>query len=173
VAKEAGEEASMAERMGEYDERQPLKRILLKNSLKMVAEGFGDDTQINGSFSFVTGKRIDEMACNNCQECAMFCPTGAMSIRQDNAGIIFQVGKCIHCGICNEVCQPRAIDDEPHFDLVDFAFDRMALLVEHTLEICEECKVAFPYKGGEKICDRCKTFTTDYADLFTLAKDLD
>jgi len=173
VAKEAGEAASMAELMAGSDERQPLKRILLKSSLKMSAEGFADDTVVKGEFSFVVGKRIDETTCTNCQECAMFCPTGAMSTLQDNTGIIFQVGKPIQCGICNEVCQPRAIDDKTYFDLVDFAFDRMALLVKHTLEICEECKVAFPYKGGEKICDRCRDFKANFSDLFTLAKDME
>jgi Pyruvate/2-oxoacid:ferredoxin oxidoreductase delta subunit len=173
VVKEAGEEASMAELMTGSEERQPLKRILLKNSLKMSAEGFADDAEVKGEFSFVVGKRIDETTCNNCQECAMFCPTGAMSALQDNTGIIFQVGKCIHCGICNEVCQPRSIGNEPGFDLVNFAFDRMELLVKHTLEICEECKVAFPYKGGEKVCDRCRDFKANFSDLFTLAKDLE
>ena len=155
------------------DERQPLKRILLKKSLKCVAERFPEDTRLEGPFEFVVGKRIDAGTCTNCQECAMFCPTGALSILQDNTGIIFQVGKCIHCAICNDICKPRSIDNVESFDLVAFAFDRMELLVKHTLEFCEECKVAFPYRGGEKICDRCRDFRDNHSDLFTLAKDLE
>ena len=155
------------------EERLPLKRILLKNSLKKVAERFPEDTRLEGPFEFVVGKRIDADTCTNCQECAMFCPTGALGILQDNTGIIFQVGKCIHCAICNEICKPRSIDNVESFDLVSFAFDRMDLLVKHTLEICEECKVAFPYRGGEKVCDRCKDFRDNYSDLFTLAKDME
>ena len=155
------------------EEKQPLKRILLKKSLKKIAEDFPEDTKIDEPFEFVVGKSIDAMACTNCQECAMFCPTGALSTLQDNTGIVFQVGKCIHCAICNEICQPRAIDNVQTFDLVDFAFDRIDLLVKHTLEICEECKIAFPYKGGEKVCDRCKDFRNNYSDLFTMAKDLE
>ncbi|WP_457596082.1 4Fe-4S binding protein [Hydrogenimonas sp.] len=155
------------------EERQPLKRILLKKSLKKVAGTFPEATTARAAFSFVSGKKIDAMACTNCQECAMFCPTGALSILQDNTGIIFQLGKCIACGICNDVCQPRAITDDDAFDLVSFAFDRMSLLVKHELAICEECKVAFPYKGGEKVCDRCRDFKNNFSDLFTLARDME
>ncbi len=51
--------------------------------------------------------------------------------------------------------------------------DRVQILVRHRLEICEECKVAFPYRGGEKVCDRCRDFKENFSDLFTLAKDLE
>ncbi|WP_456383120.1 4Fe-4S binding protein [Hydrogenimonas sp.] len=173
VAREMGEAETMAELMVSAEEKQPLKRILLKNSMKMAAEAFPQEGESEGGFSFVTGKKIDAESCTNCQECAMFCPTGALSITRDNTGIIFQMGKCIACGICNDVCRPRAITDDDRFDPVDFAFDRMAMLVKHELAICEECKVAFPYRGGEKICDRCRDFKNNFSDLFTLAKDME
>jgi Pyruvate/2-oxoacid:ferredoxin oxidoreductase delta subunit len=173
VTREMGEGETMAELMVSKEEKQPLKRILLKNSMKRVAEDFPQARTVEGRFSFVTGKRIDAESCTNCQECAMFCPTDALSVTQDNTGIIFQMGKCIACGICNDVCQPRSIHDDETLDLVAFAFDRMQLLVKHMLEICEECKVAFPYRGGEKVCDRCRDFKANFSDLFTLAKDLE
>ncbi|WP_201352211.1 4Fe-4S binding protein [Hydrogenimonas urashimensis] len=173
AVKEAGEEDGMRELIHLNDEKQPLKRILLKNALKKVSESFPKETTREAAFSFVVGKKIDAISCNNCQECAMFCPTDALSILKDNTGILFQMGKCIACGICNDVCQPRSITDDNSFDLVDFAFDRMQILVKHRLEICEECKVAFSYHGGEKVCDRCKEFKENFSDLFTMAKDLE
>ena len=102
----------------------------------------------------------------------MFCPTGALSLLRDNTGILFQEGKCIACGICNDICRPRAVVDDETFDPVDFAFDRSRLLVKHELAICEECKVAFPRKGEETLCSRCRDFKADFDDLFTMAKDL-
>jgi len=170
---EEGPKTDLSELAVDEEERQPLKRLLLKNAMKKRADAFGEETTRQAAFSFAVGKRIDAMACNNCQECAMFCPTGALSVLKDNTGIVFQSGKCIACGICNDICQPRAMHDDDTFDPVDFAFDRMALLVKHDLQMCEECKVAFPYKGGEKICDRCRDFRDSYSDLFTLAKDLE
>ena len=174
VVKEVDEDETLAELLQNEGEKQPLKRILLKNSLKKRAEKFPETTTSETDFSFVINKTIDAETCNNCQECAMFCPTDALSIMQDNTGIIFQMGKCIACAICNDVCQPDSIHNDRTFDLVSFAFDRMQILVKHTLEICIECKVAFPYRGGEKVCDRCKDFRDNYySDLFTLAKDLE
>jgi energy-converting hydrogenase A subunit P len=173
AAQEIQEEASMAELVPPEHEKQPVKRIILKNSLKRVAERFEANTGADTSFSFVVGKKIDADTCTNCQECAMFCPTEALSILKDNTGIVFQVGKCIACGICNDLCQPRSISDDTHLDLVNFAFDRMELLVKHRLEVCEECKIAFPYRGGEKICDRCRDYKDHFSDLFTMAKDLE
>ena len=173
VAKEVNEEASMAELMHVSEEKQPLKRILLKNALKMAAEKFPESTTTEADFSFVANKRIDADTCTNCQECAMFCPTEALSLLQDNTGIIFQMGKCISCSICDDICQAGSIKSDSRFDLVEFSFDRMQLLVKHKLEICEECKVAFPYRGGEKVCSRCKDFRANHADLFTLAKDME
>ena len=158
---------------GEEQKRPPKKRVMLQNALKRQAEKFPERTTFDTRFSFNVGKTIDALACTNCQECALFCPTGALSLLQDNTGIVFQQGKCIACAICNDICQPRAIEDDETFDLIAFAFDRMNLLVKHELEICEECKVAFPYKGGEKVCDRCRDFKNNFSDLFTMAKDLD
>ena len=172
TAKEVNEDVSMAELMPPEHQKQPLRRILLKNALKERAENLPEHTETGETFSFVTGQRIDAQSCTNCQECAMFCPTEALSILKDNTGIVFQVGKCIACGICNDICQPRSITRSPDLDLVTFAFDRMELLVKHRLEVCIECKVAFPYRGGEKVCDRCKDFRDNFSDLFTLAKDM-
>ncbi len=172
VAREVNEDVTMSELERPEEEKEPLKRILLKNSIKMSIQKLEPSDSFEKPFSFAVGKKIEESTCTNCQECAMFCPTGALSILRDNTGIVFQVGKCIACSICNDVCKPGSISTEATFDIMDFAFDRMELLVKHTLEICTECKVAFPYRGGDKICDRCKDFKENFSDIFTMAKDM-
>ncbi len=166
-----GEESS--KEAADIGKKEPLRRTILKNSLKKGSQSFPEETAFQARFSFTAGKKIDAASCTNCQECAMFCPTGALSILQDNTGILFQMGKCIACSICNDVCKPGSIGTTETFDLIDFAFDRMQILVKHTLEICEECKVAFPYRGGKKVCDRCRDFKENFSDLFTLARDME
>ncbi len=173
IVGDMNEDDTMAELASLGGEKQPLRRILLKNSLKLEAQNLSQETAVGADFSFVVNKRIDESTCTNCQECAMFCPTEALTILQDNTGIVFQMGKCIACSICNEVCKPGSILNDGAFDPVEFAFDRMELLVKHKLEICEECKVAFAYRGGEKVCDRCRDFKENFSDLFTMAKDIE
>lgn len=172
AAREMHIDEVMSELARPEDDREPLKRVLLKNSIKLSARDLESGSGQNEPFSFVSGKKIDGLSCTNCQECAMFCPTGALSILRDNTGIVFQVGKCIACSICTDICKPNSITNEESFDIMSFAFDRMELLVKHELQICQECKVAFPYRGGEKICDRCRDFKENFSDLFTLAKDM-
>ncbi|WP_281951687.1 4Fe-4S dicluster domain-containing protein [Nitrosophilus kaiyonis] len=152
--------------------RIPIKNILLKNSIKKEIESI-NNSRISTNYSFLSNKKIDFDLCNNCSDCVKFCPTDALFYSNDSTTIWFQAGKCISCGICNNICEPKAIDNEENIDLIEYAFDRGKKLVEHKLEICSECKTPFAYKGGELICDRCKNFVNDFGDIFQLASDME
>ena len=152
--------------------RIPIKNILLKNSIKKNVDSI-KNSNISTNYSFLSNKSIDFDLCNNCSDCVKFCPTDALFYSNDSTTIWFQAGKCISCGICNDICELKAIKNEEQIDLIDWAFDRGKILVEHKLEICNECKTPFAYKGGELICDRCKSFINDFGDIFQLASDLE
>jgi len=153
------------------DMKMPLKRILLKNSLK---ENVGNlsQTTFETESSLFFNKQIDFQSCTNCGDCTQFCPTDALFATSDKQGIYFSQGKCIGCGICEEICKPNAITKKEGFDLVSIAFDRAELLVRYEMVMCQECRCPFPYKGGEPICDRCESYTKQFTNMFTLAKDL-
>jgi len=121
------------------------------------------------SFSFVHPKAILQ-TCDNCKECVHFCPTHALSYNTEQSDILFQVGKCIGCGICEAICSKEAIQTiEQEIDVIDFAYDRAQVLLSHDLQVCHTCKCAFSYKGGEKVCERCASFEKEHADMFLLA----
>ena len=151
--------------------RMPLKRILLKNSLKEVV-GNLETTAFSDTNSIFFNKQIDFQACTNCGECTQFCPTEALFPTSDKQGIYFSQGKCIGCGICEDICKPKAIRSKEGYDLVSIAFDRAEQLVHYDMVMCHECRCPFPYKGGEPICDRCESYTKEFSNMFTLAKDL-
>lgn len=153
------------------DMKMPLKRILLKNSLKEVVGNLAQTTY-EGESTLFFNKQIDFQACTNCGDCVQFCPTDALFSTSDKQGIYFAQGKCIGCGICEEICKPNAITKKNEFDLVSIAFDRAELLVRYEMVTCHECRCPFPYKGGEPICDRCESYTKQFSNMFTLAKDL-
>lgn len=153
------------------DIKMPLKRVLLKNTLKEKV-GELETTTFDGTSPLFFNKQIDFMACTNCGECTQFCPTDALFATSDKQGIYFAQGKCIGCGICEDICKPGAISKKEGFDLVSVAFDRAELLVRYEMVMCQECRCPFPYKGGEPICDRCESYTTQFSDMFTLAKDM-
>jgi energy-converting hydrogenase A subunit P len=153
------------------DVRMPLKRILLKNSLKEHVGGM-EQTVLEGISPLFFNKRIDFNACTNCGECTQFCPTDALFPTSDKQGIYFSQGKCIGCGICEDICKVKAITAKEGIDLVSVAFDRAEQLVHYEMVTCHECRCPFPYKGGDPICDRCSSFLTNHANMFTIAKDL-
>ena len=52
-----------------------------------------------------------EGACNACEACFRVCPTGAIQIRENDSTwqLTYTQDKCVGCGVCLEVCQPRAL----------------------------------------------------------------
>lgn len=122
-----------------------------------------------GTFSFLHSKEIAQ-TCDNCKECAQFCPTHALSYNTEESDILFQMGKCVGCGICEAICHKGAIKSvKKEVDLINFAYDRAEVLIHHDLQVCLTCKCAFSYKGGEKVCERCSCFEKEHAEMFLLA----
>lgn len=153
------------------DMKMPLKRILLKNSLKEIVGDLKTTTFMTASSLFYN-KQIDFSACTNCGDCTQFCPTDALFPTSDKQGIYFSQGKCIGCGICENICKPNAIHSKEGFDLISVAFDRAEELVHYEMVMCHECRTPYPYKGGEPICDRCVGFVKQNPNMFTLARDM-
>ena len=148
----------------------PLKMVMLKNALREHMRDIKTST-VRPNMIF-TYQDIDFDQCTNCQECTMFCPTKALYHTDDKQSILFKGGDCIGCGICHEVCKPNAITNRSEFDLVNVIYDRVEELVHYEMAQCQECKCAYPYKGGEQICDRCYDFSKQHAGMFTLARDM-
>lgn len=153
------------------DMRMPLKRIMLKNSLKEYVATMPNTTLSEGSSLFFN-KQIDFMACTNCGDCTQFCPTDALFPTSDKQGIYFSQGKCIGCGICEDICKTKAITSKEGIDLVSVAYERSEQLVHYDMVMCHECRCPYPYKGGDPVCDRCSGFISAHANMFTMAKDL-
>lgn len=149
----------------------PLKRILLKNSLKEHVSAM-EITNFSESTPLFFNKQIDFQTCTNCGDCTQFCPTDALFPTSDKQGIYFSQGKCIGCGICEDICKPNAISAKAGFDMVSIAYERSEQLVHYDMVMCNECRCPFPYKGGDPICDRCSGYKKEFSNMFTLARDM-
>jgi len=153
------------------DTKLPPKNLLLNEAMKRHLDSF--DTQVSSeTTALFTKKEISFDACTLCKDCIQFCPTEALFLTSDKQGIFFTHSKCIGCGICDHICKSDAIHSSEGYDLVSIAINRSEPLVHYDLVRCNECKTPYPYKGGEPMCDRCQSFTADFDDMFTLAKDL-
>ncbi|MEN6385354.1 MAG: 4Fe-4S binding protein [Phycisphaerales bacterium] len=63
--------------------------------------------------------------CDNCRKCSVACPVNAIIF--ENAGITIDLGKCVFCGQCQEVCSKGCIEFSKDYRLA--ATDRQDLLV--------------------------------------------
>lgn len=171
VQEESAQKSMTAAHHAQSGMVMPLKRILLKNSLKEYV-GEVSNPVFTDNFSLFFNKQINFMSCTNCGDCTQFCPTDALFPTSDKQGIYFSQGKCIGCGICEDICKPNAITSKEGFDLISVAFDRAEQLVHYDMVQCRECRCPFPYKGGDPICDRCESYTKEFSNMFTLARDM-
>ncbi|WP_206813057.1 4Fe-4S binding protein [Paradesulfitobacterium ferrireducens] len=53
---------------------------------------------------------VDE-SCTSCGVCALICPQGALSKREENGKLklVFEPYQCVQCGRCVETCRPQAL----------------------------------------------------------------
>ncbi len=149
----------------------PLKKVLLRNSLKDVVTAMAV-TGFTESSPLFFNKQIAFDLCTNCGDCTQFCPTDALFPTSDKQGIYFSQGKCIGCGICEDICKPNAITAKAGFDMVSIAYERSEELVHYEMVMCNECRCPFPYKGGDPVCDRCSGYKKEFTNMFTLARDI-
>jgi len=157
-----------AKKVYSYESRIPQTMQIFKSSLKLKIQNL-QNTQVRTSFC--AGKMISYDACDNCSECVKFCPSDALFYDNDRTRIYFNIGACIQCNICTDICHTNAIEKVDEFDLVDFAFDKSKLLIEHNLVACSECKTPFAQKSDETKCKICKEFV-EKENLFALASQL-
>ncbi len=60
--------------------------------------------------------------CIFCMLCAVNCPTNAIRINREKKTWSIDIGKCIHCGRCHDVCptKPKSVYNTDKFELSDY-----------------------------------------------------
>jgi Pyruvate/2-oxoacid:ferredoxin oxidoreductase delta subunit len=101
--------------------------------------------------------------CTACEACFRVCPTGALQIREENESwnLVFASDRCVGCGVCLEVCQPRVLYAAESFDATPER--EPAVLRQLAKQRCNRCDRFFVSSESCETCPVC----TDDADAFS------
>lgn len=105
-------------------------------------------------------------SCANHGVCAGVCPTGALSIHENEAGagLRFDPKLCLDCGLCESNCPEGAlkvgcVSPDGH------AAPGLAQLTHFPRQVCAACHSSF-FSHSEGLCQRCQKNRNAATDLF-------
>ena len=150
----------------------PDKRKILFSTLKRATKPEKYEILPQEELSFVSQKFVDS-SCTNCQICYRVCPSGALSSDGKFSVINFDSMLCLKCHLCHDVCESDSIHIQNGFEIKEFFEPTQRTLVSFDIKRCDECGGYFTYKGGEKLCLRCKVEEDEAMTLHQNAREMD
>ncbi len=108
-----------------------------------------------------------DSGCTACEACARVCPTGAINIGESAVSwaLLFQFSRCVGCGVCLEVCQPRVLRfAETMSELSDAR--KIVSLHARAKQRCNRCDRFFISAQPEEACPVCVGDDADFAEIF-------
>ncbi len=97
---------------------------------------------------------IDELKCSACHACSKICPHQAITIKEQNDSIYYQITSqnCNGCQLCADICQDDAIKIFKHHK-------QLQTQVKLKARRCQQCKHTFfsikSPQQAENICNVC------------------
>ena len=90
---------------------------------------------------------------------------------ENNHKINFNSLLCVNCNLCEEVCEPKSISKKFQFNPSGLYNSQKETLISFDTKRCNECGNNFTYKGGELICQRCKTEEDESYALHNVSRE--
>lgn len=150
--------------------------------LARLKQGHHTQSFLSGDFipphDYLGEPIIQKATCGTCEKCIAKCPSSAIEKGKNTQSISIDLGKCIFCGKCSQICQDQVIFFSKnwklfsrHRDDLIVAYQRpLPTLEPFSMEIREQfshsCKFREVSAGG---CNACET---DSNVLTTIAWDI-
>ncbi|MCB0112556.1 MAG: 4Fe-4S binding protein [Caldilineaceae bacterium] len=140
----------MADRL---PQRVPESRIRLLHQLRSADAGhrsLEEDIALSDDLPLAVVE-VDAEECSACGLCAQFCPTGALSLIQEEEAfhLNFQPSICLDCGICAVVCPEDAIAFGEYLPIASLLRDEVYALASGKLVSCAQCHTPTADAGAD------------------------
>ena len=164
----------MDTRVKKFDEIKLENRKLLLELINKLSSGKAKELKERLSIKprqeiFFSGRVvIDDEKCIACGACAETCPTGAISIKdEENIRTISHCHQiCIACKRCEASCEDKAIKVEVELNLKDFVEGNLSNKKRAELKLCKECKKPVgPIASIERIKEKLKKEEIELSEL--------
>lgn len=101
-------------------------------------------------------KPISAANCNFCRACVMLCPMGALKYLAEDKTLKIDIinDACSGCGLCVDVCYPKALELNPK-TIGDFYDAESKVLVRGTIQKCQACGEDIKSSESVKLCSSC------------------
>lgn len=136
------------------DKPLPARRERLLAQLGASSRERGATALPGAEVDFTSDKVLDLTTCTGCLQCVSACPTAALTSSRGLDEVRFDAARCVKCGTCHDVCEPRSLTLALRFDTASLTAGARSL-ARFTVKACTECGVRFKYDGGDAICPRC------------------
>jgi len=97
--------------------------------------------------------------CTACHVCDRICPTGALRLEiddQDNYQLTFAAGQCVDCGLCLDLCEPKALHRHLPATAADLLAEKPVVLQQGRLQRCRRCSAGFVAPATSNLCPVCE-----------------
>ncbi|MGB5079120.1 MAG: 4Fe-4S dicluster domain-containing protein [Burkholderiales bacterium] len=93
--------------------------------------------------------------CNACEACFRACPTGALQVRESSTewALAFEHDRCVACGVCTEVCRPKALYEREEMNAAPGRAPSVLLALRK--QRCERCDRFFVSTRAQEACPVC------------------
>jgi NAD-dependent dihydropyrimidine dehydrogenase PreA subunit len=104
--------------------------------------------------------------CSNCEACLRSCPTGALQARESDNDwrLLFFADRCVGCGVCTEVCQPRVLRSANRVDATPGA--QPLVLRVLAKQRCQRCDRFFVSGVATDTCVVCADDNDAFGRIF-------
>lgn len=139
--------------ISKHKQHLPIRRQILIEFLKSYE--INDHIVKKGTLPFAEIAILG--SCDLCGACTHICPTGALTLNDDNknTSITFEFPKCIGCELCAKICDREYVTIKDEVNLGSLKREPITLQELPNIK-CSNCEMSFVSATDSLLCPQCE-----------------